>query len=115
LKKAKEAIDAPEPEKKKPFTRVSAFLAPQSWGDKFRPVLVTSVAEDRAYNDDRVWVVSSSGERSKERRSDVILDTPENEALIQEWLKLAKQVRDIETTKAAKMKAMKRLEIPSES
>src|ERR1700676_2626833 len=79
---AKEAIDKPEPIKKKPFARISAFvLASKNYTDVyiFQPVEVTCVAEQRTYrNAPQFWIVDARGKRETKDSLQVYADTPEN-------------------------------------
>jgi hypothetical protein len=112
LTKAKEAIDAPMPEGKKAFKRIAAFMFPHDGGyyssskKEFTPCQITSIA-DSNYGYE-LWVVSGAGykERSKRRADSVVLDTPGNVKLIQEWLKLDQQMQQVIKDKEMIAKAM---------
>lgn len=87
LKAAKEAIDKPEPAKKSPFKRTTAFIVNNAWDDAgFSKVEVTSVAVAAVYESHPyLWVVYPNGERKKVSSQIVIENTPENISHMKAW------------------------------
>lgn len=82
VEEARKAIDAHgAQEKKKPFTRIKAFLC--SW-QVIEAVEITSLTEDPK----RVWVRKDSGSRSKEDVDNLFADTPDNREFIAEFNRL---------------------------
>jgi hypothetical protein len=91
LRLAIEAIDAPPPKNKKPFTPFQAYYLQSEYDSDYEIVTVTSLAENSAsYRGLEVWVrheTSKSGWRKKGDRSKVDLDklfaiNPENDQKI---------------------------------
>lgn len=104
LQNAKQAIDAPPKEKKKPFKKFQAFFKCH-WQVKFETVTVTSFI-DNGYGgfSNQAWITDSEGKRSKEPISKLIADIPKNHVLMSEYKvvaeeseKLRKKLDGIET------------------
>lgn len=102
LAKARETIDKPVTEKEeKTFKPVECWYK-ASYGDEFKKVKVTSVAEALPYETARnVWI-SDQGVRSKVRSDSIYLITGANNALVERYKKLndeiaakAQELRDI--------------------
>lgn len=110
LSKAKDAIDAPAPTDKKPFTRIKAYI--ESYASGFNPCEVTSIAEF-SYGSQQVWIVEGK-DRSKKAAGNIVLDTPANVALIEEWRETHKQQNALEQKKRDLAKKMERLKVEKE-
>lgn len=110
LEKAKEAIDRPEPQEKKPFTRVSAWVSKYSG---FEKVEVTSIAEG-GYGHTRVWTVGTGGRRGKERSKEsasLCYPSPENDEKVAKWLELSKQIDSLREQQIKLVKTMTSLKV----
>jgi hypothetical protein len=112
LAKAKEAIDRPDPPEKKPFKRISAWVNKYSG---FAKVEVTSIAES-SYGHTQVWVTGTGTgwrhgkERSKESAS-MVYPSPQNDAKVEEWMALSKQIDTLRERQVKLVKEMKPLEV----
>lgn len=113
IRKAKEAIDAPPPKDKKPFTRFQAWV--NSHWDGWQRVDVTSIGEPTCFGEARdVWVVDKNKRRTRERQDKIYPCSPHNDALAAQWMDLDAQVKKLEDQKRAIQKRMKSYEIPPE-
>jgi hypothetical protein len=101
LAKAKEAIDAPPPKDKKPFTRIKAYLSMYSGIEE---VEITSLAESR-YRDSEVWI-SSGGNRRKVERKYVMAFTDENKARYDEFQELRRKAAELDKQAKEKINEM---------
>jgi hypothetical protein len=117
LKAAKEAIDKPEPVKKKPFARISAFRTvrwPMRGQSTFEKVEVTSVAAREGDGPSiQVWVVTR-GSSEKVAANSIYQDTPGNIALMETYVEREKEVERLQAEKTKIEKSLTRIEIPSE-
>lgn len=118
LNDAKEAIDKPDPVKKKPFTRIPAFvLASIHYGaaHTFEAVQITSVAERQSFNGNpQVWIVDSAGKRSQEPIVKVYQDTPLNRARMASYIAADKHMTNLRKENEAALKLIAVVEVPSE-
>lgn len=117
LQTAKEAIDKPEPVKKKPFTRVPAFILENLYSStaKFVPVEVTSIAERQPYSSTPyVWIVGADGHRKRQNVYYVYADTAENRMRIAKYTADAKIVEGLEKDLAKTLKGVATIEVPNE-
>lgn len=102
LAKARETIDKPVTEKEEKTFKPVECWHKASYGDEFKKVKVTSVAEALPYETARnVWI-SDQGVRSKVRSDSIYLITGANNALVERYKKLndeiaakAQELRDI--------------------
>jgi hypothetical protein len=84
LKDAKDAIDAPAPKGKVPFTRTPAFFY-RNYGHDLPRVDVTSIADTPGWcgsNQQYYWIMDASKKREKVSSISLYAGTPENEALV---------------------------------
>jgi len=116
LKAAKEAIDKPDPVKKKEFKRIPAYVRREidySGVRKFVPVDITSVAEQKAYCDTpQFWVVSSDGKRAVESSLRVYQDTPENVARMKAYEAADAHVGSLQKSLVKDMQKIQTVEVP---
>lgn len=109
LTKAKEAINAPPPKNKKPFTRMQAIKAKFS-GSPSR-VEITSLAEAPAYSrNSYVWIVEN-GQRQKEDVSYLYAASPANEEKVTAYLAREKQIEALEKANRELISTLDRIDL----
>jgi hypothetical protein len=113
LQAAIDVIDTPEPIKKNPLVRYTAFIHPYSWDGTgtFETVTVTSVAEGAA-SQPHVWVLHADKKREKIRVDRVFASTPENEAAMREYLVTNAAITRLRKAQETLLESMKLIEVP---
>lgn len=117
LTAAKEAIDKPEPVKKKPFTRIPAFVLESNYNSiaKFIPVEVTSVAESPSYRTtQQVWIVGPKGKREQKDAPYVYADTPENKMQMAKYVADSKIISGLNEQLKETLQGIAAVEVPNE-
>jgi len=112
LKLAKEAIDKPPPEDKRPFTPIEVYVS-ESYGPSYRRAVVTSLAPSKySYGRYEAWVTYKPDSHRGSKREKVALDklyavNPENDKIIQ---LITKNFKDQETLSDMEGKLKKKMQ-----
>lgn len=110
--KAKEIIDKPAPEQKKPFQRIKAWYEGNYGRDGWRQVEITSIAE-KSWGSYEVWVLDGK-QRRKLWANSVYPVNPTTDAQVKEHAELRRMEREY-SDKASKLKErMKHYQIPED-
>lgn len=95
---------------KKTFERFDAW---RFEGDKWVKVIVTSFAENWRGEITEAWV-SDGTRRAKVAAASLVLDTPDNVALIEEWVALRNERDSVVGNLRKKEEAMVRVSVPTD-
>ena len=113
LTSAREIIDNPESIKKAPFTKVAGYQLNSWYEPHFSKCEVTSIAEEHHVGaKSHVWITSEKGRREKVPADSVILDTPDNKTLRDQYISSVDSVRRLQEEQHQLLKAMEYLVIP---
>jgi len=119
LQAAKEEIDKPEPEKKKPFVRTEAYMFISEFFDperlnSFEKVRVTSIADTGVGVRKKMWVIRANGRREQVCASELFIINPSNLEIMHEYHVEAKHINRLRNEQDMRLKSLTRIEIPNE-